>query len=352
MPSHRKSCDTCFTGRRKCDLTYPTCKRCQKNKRTCCYAHPPPNIENHTSDVVSSAEPVSEGDFDSWSFNAPFEAELSDSRLMGELLYPSVPNLVGNLGELQPVSGNTRSWQWVMEQLQGYPQTFVQHAATAFIHKDLVPNALPQKIRVAFTICAAYARMNEVNQSMLFQILDAEVSELLTPVLSSTLLEDLSKMQALVLYQIIRLFNGELKQRTLAEQQQSVLGTRGLQLLQRADAELQDVQPTWETWILTESIRRTVIVAFMANAVYSIFKNGICPELPTLSVLPISTKQALWNSRAADLCQSHEDETVKYAEFTALWLASPQRKLEPFEKVILVACKGIGPVETLSFPDE
>lgn len=304
------------------------------------------------ADVVSNAEPLSEGDLNSWSFNASLDVELGDNSLVEELLCPSVPNLVGDLGELQPVLGNTRSWQWVMEQLQGYPLAFAQQAATAFIHKDLVHAAFPQKIRVAFSICAAFACVNEVNYSALFQTLDAEVSGLLGSVSCSTLLEDLSKLQALVLYQIIRLFKGGLKQRTLAEQQQSVLGTLGLQLLQRTDAEIQGVRPTWERWVLTESIRRTVIVAFMVNAVYSIFKNGICPELPTLCVLPISTKQAFWNSRAAYLCQSHEDTAVKYSQFTAQWLASPHRKLEPFEKMILVACKGIGPVETSSLPDE
>jgi hypothetical protein len=56
-------------------------------------------------------------DFNFWSFNSPFEVELSDSRLIGELLYPSVPNLVSRLGELQPVSGNKQSWQWVLEKL-------------------------------------------------------------------------------------------------------------------------------------------------------------------------------------------------------------------------------------------
>jgi hypothetical protein len=60
---------------------------------------------------------------------------------------------------------------------------------------------------------------------MLFRSLDTEVSELLTPVSSSTLLEDLSKIQVLVLYQINRLFSSEVKQRTLAKQQQGVLGT-------------------------------------------------------------------------------------------------------------------------------
>lgn len=192
--------------------------------------------------------------------------------------------------------------------------------------------------------------MNEANQVVLFRTLDAEVSELLNPASSGTLLEDLSKLQIMVLYQIIRLFHGDIKQRTLAEQQQSFLGAWGLQLLRRADVELRDAQPaspTWQTWILAESIRRTVIVAFMVLAIYSVFKHGVCPE-PTLSILPISTKQAIWNSRAAYLQHSFEDKTMKYGDFTALWLALPPRKLEPFEKMILVACKGIELVEALS----
>jgi hypothetical protein len=317
------------------------------------------NLDNSNPrlDVVSNAvdQPLSGAasvNLDFGSSGAPFFMGMNDKWWMKEfeLLYPSVPNMVGQLGELQPISGNTKSWKWVIEQLKGYPRAFAQHSETTFIHRDLIPDPVTQAIRTAFGVSAIYVCMNESNQSMLFRTIDSEVSELLKPATGSTLLEDLSKMQALVLYQIIRMFHDDLKQRTLAEQQQSLLGTRALQLLRRGDVELRDIQPTWETWLLTETIRRTVIVTFMVHAVYSIFKMGICPELPTLSVLPVSTRQDFWSSRAAYREHSAEDETMKYTEFTAFWLASPSRKLDAFEKMILVACKGIEPVEALSCP--
>lgn len=270
---------------------------------------------------------------------------------MDELLYPSVPSFLGNLGEVQPVSGNTQSWEWVIEQLKSYPRTFGQHAETTFIHKELYCDQLPHTIRAAFGVSAAYACTNEANKSMLFRTLDAEALELLNAALEGTLLEALSRLQAMVLYQIIRLFHGDLKQRTVAEQQESLMGAWGLQLLQRASVELRSAHLTWGDWILAESIRRTVMIAFMLYGVYSVFKHGICPEYPTLSILPVSTKAALWNSPGAYLQHGDWVDTMKYRDFAELWLASPKRKLEPFEKMLLVACKGTEQVEALSLPD-
>ncbi|KAK9246138.1 hypothetical protein V1506DRAFT_195844 [Lipomyces tetrasporus] len=358
MPIRQRSCDTCFRGKRKCGLEYPACKRCQKNNRTCHYRYPSPPQTMESSSFGVASNPVdapasgpASVDLDFWSDTA-FEIDLNDSMLVRELMYPSVPDMLGQLGDLQPVSGNTQSWKWVIEQLKSYPRAFAQHAETVFIRKDLVCDSFPQAIRAAFGVCAACLCMDEDNESVLFRSLNAEVSDLLKkPTSCGALLEDLTKLQAVVLYQIIRIFHGDIKQRALAEQQQSYLGAWGLQLLRRADVELRDAQPSWQTWILTESIRRTVIVAFMIYAVYSIFKHGVCPELPTLSILPISTKQAFWNSRATYLQHSYEDETVKYGDFTTVWLSSPPRKLEPFEKMILVACKGLERVEALSCPD-
>jgi hypothetical protein len=366
MSVRRKSCSTCFQGRRKCDLSYPVCKRCQRSQKTCHYIRTPPTTDKNSPEVVDSAvdRSLDGANFADWTISSPgpvrrqediwdpaFSLDLQQSDLIDELLYPRVPNFLGSLGEIQPVSGNTRSWEWVIEQFKGYPRSFAQHIETTFIHRELFSNQLPPSIQAAFGVCAAHLCMNDANESMLFRTLDAEVLELLNPALDGTLLEALSRMQAMVLYQIIRTYHGNLKQRTVAEQQESLLGAWGLQLLHRADVELRGEQPRWENWILAESIRRTVMVTFMLRAVYSIFKHGICPEYPTLSLLPVSTKASLWNSPGTTLQDRDQNETMKYRDFTELWLASPQRKLEPFEKMLLVACKGIEQVEILSFPD-
>jgi hypothetical protein len=115
------------------------------------------------------------------------------------------------------------------------------------------------------------------------------------------------------------------------------------------NAEIPDIQQTWEVWILAESARRTVMLAFLIYGVHSIFKHGVCLEIPTLGILPISTNAGVWESKATYLELLHQVATVKYDEFSSLWLASPPRKLEAFEKLPLVYCKGIDQVETRSY---
>ncbi|KAM0256122.1 hypothetical protein ACHAQJ_005209 [Trichoderma viride] len=270
---------------------------------------------------------------------------IQDTAMRG-LLNPSVPNLVGQLGELQPVSGRSESWNWMLEELKSYPQVFAQRVETSFIHKKLARHPLLRPLRVSFGICAACICINESNKPVLFQAIKAETSELTKPASNSgTLLEDLSRLQAIVLYTIIRLFYGDMEQQSLAEQQKHLLGVWGFQLLQRADVELRQAPPSWESWILTESIRRTVLMAYMVYGVYSVFKYGICTEVPTLAVLPMSTKQVFWASQATYANHFLEDKTINYDEYSRLWLTWTPRRLESFEKVILVACKGIEAVE-------
>jgi Fungal Zn(2)-Cys(6) binuclear cluster domain len=359
MPFRRRSCDACFSGRRKCDHAYPTCLRCKQNKKTCNYVSSP---EKNTDESDSShaldhqlASPTTSLGLDSWIFeDAAFEMDLDDGVLTTGLLESNVPNMVGELGELKPVSDNTRSWEWVIEKLKDYPRDFVQRTETPFIHSKtcLLENPGAEAIRAAFGICAACVCMNATNRPMLFDALNAEMAKLLQPATSSSLREDLAKMQAIALYQIIRLFHGDVKQQAIAEQQKAHISASMLHLLRRANVELSVVaQPTWDTWILAESARRTVMVAFMIYAVNSIFKHGICPELPTLSILPVSTKQEFWASEITYLLHSSEEKTVKYPEFTSLWLRSRPSILHSFEKMILVACKGIEPFEALDCLD-
>jgi hypothetical protein len=367
MSVRRKSCETCFQGRRKCDLSYPVCKRCQRSKKSCHYIRTPPTTKKSAPDIaggaidrsldttnyidwaVCSPGPLRQQEDDVW--DTAFIFDLQQSNLLDEMLYPHVPSFLGDLGEIQPVSGNNQSWEWVIEQLKSYPWTFAQYVETTFIHKKLYRDLLPSSIRAAFGVCTAYVYVNDATESMLFRTLDAEASELLNRAPDGTLLEALSRMQAMVLYQIIRIYRGDLRQRAIAEQQGSILGMWGLQLIHRADIELRSEKLSWESRILAESVRRTVMVAFMLHGVYSIFKHGICPEFPTLSILPVSTKTTLWNSEDTNLQLHDQDETMKYRDFTELWLASPKRKLESFEKMLLVACKGIEQVELLSLPD-
>lgn len=55
---------------------------------------------------------------------------------------------------------------------------------------------------------------------------------------------------------------------------------------------------TWEEWILSESVRRTVFVAFKMYTIHMAFKYGLCAEAKALEILPVSRGLGMaWESR-------------------------------------------------------
>lgn len=265
-------------------------------------------------------------------------------------MHLTIPNQLGILGDPQPVSGSDRSWQWVVKELKYSPAALVQLGESTFIHKTLHQDALPPPIRTAFGICAAHLTVPQANKRLFFRSLEAEAAELLKSTTSGTIPQELSKLQAAALYLIIGLLHGGIKERVNAERQESRMMMMGLQLLRRADQELDNAELKWETWVVAESTRRTVMVIFLVYGLYSLSKDGICCGFPTMAVLPVSTSASSWISEGIYAENPSPNATTTYGDFTQSWIASPARKLEPFEKLLLVACKGLDAVEILSLP--
>ncbi|KAL4781769.1 hypothetical protein BJX76DRAFT_334620 [Aspergillus varians] len=369
MSLRRKSCNTCFKGRRKCNLAYPTCDTCQKTKKTCQYAYPPASslrsTDNTPSETVervitdnslailldaidnSSLDYLETGAipglFDGYS-------HFSELGSTSSLLLPDTPpalssiaRFVGSLGEVQPIQGSTQTWQWVIDELKSYPGEFAQRAQTIFIHQHLYRDAMPRPIRTAYGVSSSACLISESNRAMIFRVVDREVLDLLNNAEQPTLLDELARLQALVLYQTIRLFHGDLTQRAVAEQQQGLLMSWALKLLARSQSERRDETPTRRDWILAECIRRTAMVVYFLYGVNSVFRDGICVGLHTLIKLPMSTAVTSWDSE--DDGDGHvEPGTISYETFLALWLVSTPRRLDPFEKLLLVPCQGIDSV--------
>lgn len=362
MSIRRKSCDPCFGSRRKCDLEYPVCKRCRKSGSKCHYVYPPQlsTGEDVVKDASNAINAPLSGIVSPGQASYPAQLKRKRSAYSGHLQLdgmvlqsavlrsPRPEKLLGPLGEPSPVLG-TLPWAWVFDQIREYPMAFAKQAETVFIHKQLYANSTPRPLRAAFGICAAATTVNERNRPMLFQVLDSEISDLLTPAFTDTLLDELATLQAAVLYQIIRLFHGGLEQRIVAERQEYLVRSFALTILRRLDAELQDTRQVWETWLLAESIRRTVMIVFKVYTIYASFKYGVCKEATALSFLPMSTKAAAWNSRAAYLQYQDPDEILTHGDFTSLWAAVPVKELDPFEKLVLMGHKkGVRPLEYLA----
>ncbi|KAL4984127.1 hypothetical protein BDW68DRAFT_167606 [Aspergillus falconensis] len=376
MSLRRKSCNACFKGRRKCNFAYPTCEYCRKTKKNCQYAYPPVNLSRRESRYESNNSPAAPAMADD-SLAALLDANDSPGldfletgtipEIFDQLQYPplrheptstwilpntppspslsSIARFLGTLGEALPIQGSNRTWQWLISELKSYPLRFAKQGETIFIHGQLYRASMPQSIRTAFGISSSSCLLSDANRAMLFRAIDNEVNELLRSAEPATLLDEVARLQALLLYQTIRFFHGTLEQRSTAEQQQGVLMTQALKLLSRSQSELADETVDGHAWVLAECIRRTVIVIYMLYGVNSIFREGICVGLHTLAKLPLSTAMAKWDDNGEANGEEALYGTISYEDFTACWLVSTPRRLDPFERLLIVPCRGIDAVE-------
>lgn len=212
---------------------------------------------------------------------------------------------------------------------------------------------MPRCIQDAYTTCAAYFACTEKNREMILGIVEERVATLLEeegdpddlnidknfedqsddPSLAATLriendgqtkakpskplsvLDHLARVQALLVYQTIRLFDGDPRSRIMAESLIPVLSRWCKQMLDSALLSSQYVNlatstistkgqasfekklnSDWNAWILAESVRRTWLVAGHMQCIYRLLSYGftVCP-----GGLMFTTRAGLWQAESA-----------------------------------------------------
>jgi hypothetical protein len=185
-----------------------------------------------------------------------------------------------------------------VQRLRGWLAGWAAGGSNPFIHARLYQTRLPACIQDAFTALSSYLALTPATQETEASSSDARLD----------CFAHVSRVQALIVYSTIRLFDSDIRQRYLAEQQLPTLyawshemlasagraaGNGHLLLSNGIDGGLgldQDlagevVPPAkqeeilWHAWILSESVRRTWLVAQMVCAIYLTLQRGFaeCP---------------------------------------------------------------------------
>lgn len=131
----------------------------------------------------------------------------------------------------------------------------------------------------AHASCALYMAKNRVNAPVILRSIEAKVQDLLASPLPQTPRDGLAHTQALLLYQIIRLFDGDITARAAAERTIPSLEASAISLLGHIDFDI--VYPAslplfpvsttkrfWQDWIFQESSRRTLLLTFYLLQAY------------------------------------------------------------------------------------
>lgn len=214
--------------------------------------------------------------------------------------------------------------------LQDWLGQWATTGSNPFIHAHLYAARFPDNLQIAFTTLTTYRNRTKQNAEIVLKIIEDQASKLVESssdgILSGnnnssnpashelSLLDQCARLHALIVYQTISLFDGDIRARHLAESRLPLLSRWAQQLLDSAREKFSSTphvldmttalyfgpmdsqEHPWYLWILTESIRRTWLTAGGLEAIYSMLQRGWhpCP-----GGVMFTTRKGIWDASSA-----------------------------------------------------
>lgn len=164
--------------------------------------------------------------------------------------------------------------------------------------------------------CALYVNKNPSNRPIIMRILISRMRDLVDSPIPSDPREALARTLAITIYHVIALLDGDIEARAAAESTLHALDTAGRNLIPHTNLTAESTHPAtlplyplgdteafWKNWVLTESIRRTMLFAHQFDSCYSLIQGGSidCDKLSRFQLWTLSAP--LW----------HADNAVDFA---------------------------------------
>ncbi|KAK6072186.1 hypothetical protein SCUP515_07518 [Seiridium cupressi] len=295
VTSRQKSCNACVRSKRRCDKRSPICNQCTKKKCPCIYGGRasrqatsadgyPMEMDAHADNGPIHLPSLGQDGLrlDSAEFPFPLDPEqtLENSRfhidpMLDSLLHAMPENdLLDSFWQNKPwqlYDPNTQVAFGLKAMTSLVPQ-FARESCTPFLHRHLYKDNMPHWILQAFSMSVLYTHNNDSNRGMVLRALHDNVKSLHESASGSALKpqEKLARVHALMLYQLMRMFDGDITLGSQADNDTGILDSWLAELSRIRDnldseseideAELRNQPPeSWERWIFAESVRKTYI---------------------------------------------------------------------------------------------
>ncbi|KUJ16651.1 uncharacterized protein LY89DRAFT_618012 [Mollisia scopiformis] len=306
--TRQKACTGCVKAKRRCDLTIPSCSRCMARNRLCSYNDQ--LVAFAAGDAKISETPNHD----------PAAAELLTSP------YDSFP--FPELAVIEP-----HQIEYCVFELRRCVLSLAMESRAPFIHSDLYHDTMPDTYQDLLSICSLYNQKTETNSMIVFRMLFIKLKKLISSSRTFTQPEDwLLAVQTLIIYQIIRVFDGDKKQEELADQD--------FDLLENWSRKLQEVDVGRSTshhqWLLMESIRRTLMVSVLFRCLYKILKDGMSDLVPVMAALPVSENTDDWDRVEGP---RRIPSLVTYTSYVKDWNEGKVTTVDAYEMLLLKACR-------------
>ncbi|KAM0525605.1 hypothetical protein ACHAPE_000313 [Trichoderma viride] len=402
-PPRKKSCAACIKAKRRCDFAVPACLRCSQRRIQCEYPSRTPHAKvrasSHaanrpvplqdvavldgalsdgcsggTETIAGQLRPTGTGELEDpgqYSFKPiPYNFETLDYAAEGQghdvIHQPSMlaaPTTKGFHNRLNEVVA--RRLQFSLDQIRKAPKTMVMETQTPWSHPLLYADNMPRSMQDAHASCALYVAKNRANAPVIFRCIESRVQDLLCEPIPTTPLESLAHTQALLLYQIIHLFDGDISARSSGERISPFLETSAIGLLAHVifDTEANCSDPfsecclatlpdLWKDWIFQESARRTLLFVFFFLQAYRVLTgsqglNSCDGRLGLCHFWTVS--EHLWQAETAlefrDAWQQKNHFLVVDGQVAVVLSEAKAGDVDVFGKMLISAAVGIPELE-------
>lgn len=200
---------------------------------------------------------------------------------------------------------------------------------------------------------------NDVNAPVIIASFKTRIQDLLSSSTPATPSEALAHTQSLILYQIMRLFDGDIQARASAEPLISTLESSALSLLQYVHfpgpleseatfpGSIEPVMEFWTSWVFQESARRTVLITFYFTQVYRLLHDDPSMQCDSRLGLVHSwySSASLWHAQSAfdfAVAWAEKEHFVVYdANFSDMLQRAQPTDVDLFGRMLLSAVLGI-----------
>ncbi|KAK0124730.1 hypothetical protein ONS96_008613 [Cadophora gregata f. sp. sojae] len=338
--TRRKACAGCVKAKRRCDLILPACTRCVKRKMGCCYGDNGTVVDEQQQQqqpVISTSSAQLEKTILTWPvipFTPPPEAEPAIELDLGYEEFFSSP--YSSFPFPQLVVTDPFQIDYCISELKRSIETLVLEGRTPFIHPDLYSETMPETYQDLIGVCSFYMHRTPQNYPMVCRMMNVKLKKLGESAKSVVQLGSwLLHVQALIMYQIMRLFDGDVQQRRNAERDMKVLDA-WTERLQSEFSEV-DLAPaeTSRNWIMLESIRRTLMISWLLRGFYKSIMEGVCDIVPVLTTLMVSEDAEAWEGMSP---VTGKQNLVTYPAYVMRWNIGKVKTASSYEMMLLRAC--------------
>ena len=247
--------------------------------------------------------------------------------------------------------------RFASRQFRNYPEMFYRRGQAPFIHGQMYTEQTPQVIQDALSSCALYCGKNSENELSVFGNISTKARDLVNLQVSSMSPYDLlAATQALLLHQITRLFDGDIRQRADAEADETTLiswtekllaQTKQISSIMESRSSSVDCLTisSWNDWIFEESCRRTILTSYLLQGVYSFLKSGYDTVSGKVDKLSFTAQAALWKASSEfhwkeALAHKRQFQVIVHEWDTAMDGSTPD-DIEELGLMVMACLKGM-----------